>query len=404
MRGSTTTVGASKTRVYLDQNVFSHMVRFDGDWRTSPYATVLKKHESRAEVWLSPALAVELILCPDKLLRRKLAESMLELSQGRRMMSDFATEAVRGLLAYTDAAFGSTVTNLAYVDYYDQTLKQIFIGSIALMACGLEPDRGVIDDLTRMKLEGRWLRAEAGCDPGEWVKRVLDCAQHLRLTVGPARSELSVKPLQELVAEIHEFETRTRRIEAKDRNVVERHRADFVLAYAIGDVFGSLASTLGRLPCDFVSTFELDAMLANWTVVGQRLGTAATYVLGKELEFTPEMINEIIRSMWSAGRGIPIAEISQEVLLRDYMDRLNETPKELAQRVKKEGDSLPTDSLTFDADHGALALTKAHVFVTRDQVLLNSCKTISEKYSSKIKWKCDVVFSPEQLDKALASH
>ena len=94
--------------------------------------------------------------------------------------------------------------------------------------------------------------------------------------------------------------------------------------------------------------------------------------------------------------------MAQEVLFRDYVDRLNESDKERKERLEQQGAGIPTDSLTFDADHAALALSQINVFVTRDQVLLNSCKAVAKAWADTLEWECTPVFSPDQFDKALS--
>jgi hypothetical protein len=391
-----------KTRIYLDQNAFSHIARAKGDWRENPYAQVLKKHEAIAEVWVSPTHVVELTLCPDSSLRKRLAEIMLALSSGRRMMGDYGALVVAGFLAYVESRCAGSISSRSYVEYYDETLKQVFLGALALMAMGHEPNPSVIERVTRLKVESRWLRAEAGKDPHSWVAAVKECASELRLTAGPARPELSAKTLEALVTEIHDFEQQAQRIDKKDRIAVDKERALFVRAYAVGDVFDALASTFCQLPGDLLLTFNFSLLANNWTDMSTKLKCRP---LPKDP--TPDnldlwMLEELVRSLWKhENGGVSVARLAQEALLRDYVDRLNESEKDRDERIRKEGESLPTDSLTFDADHAGLALGNVHVFVTRDQVLLNSCKTIAKAWTEPLKWQCESVFSPEQLDKSI---
>lgn len=395
------TATKDKTRTYLDQNAFSHIARTQGDWRENPYAQVLKKHEDTAEVWVSPTHVVELTLCPDASLRKRLAEIMLALCSGRRMMRDYGTLVVHGFLAYVEAACPGGIASRSYVEHYDEALKQVFLGALALMATGHDPNPEVVARVTRLKVVNRWLRAEAGKDPHAWVAAVKDCAKELRLTTGPARPEVDVKQLDQLVTEIREFEEQAERIEKKDRAVVEKERELFVRAYAVGDVFDALGATFGQLPGDLLLTFNFSRLADEWPSVSAKLKCP---LLPKEQ--SPDshalwILETLVRSLWSPERGISTARLAQEALFRDYVDRLNESEKERKERLAQEGAGMPTDSLTFDADHAALALSNINVFVTRDQVLLNSCKTVAKAWAETLKWECQPVFTPEQLDKAL---
>jgi hypothetical protein len=231
---------------------------------------------------------------------------------------------------------------------------------------------------------------------------VKDCAKELRLTPGPARPELSGRALDALVSEIRELEAQGRRIDQKDRIAVEKERALFVRAYAVGDVFEALSATFGQLPGDLILTFDFSRLAAEWpNVVAKLKCRPLPNETGPDLQAW--MLEELVRSLWHPDNGgVTAARLAQEVLLRDYVDRLNESDKERAERIAKDGEGLPTDSLTFDADHAALALSHVNVFVTRDQVLLNSCKTVSSAWAERLKWQCCPVFTPEQLRKSLA--
>src|SRR5579883_1915993 len=171
-----------RVRVYLDQNVHSHIARGGPDWAKTEYAALLLgKLADVAEVWISPTHIVETLLCPASDLRRALAASMLALAEGRRMLPDYSTLLVNGFLAFVERACAEGILGREYPEHYDFTLKQQFLGATAMMALGYAPNPEVVQDITRLKLEGRCLRAEAGCDPHKWVAQVKDAAKSLRL-------------------------------------------------------------------------------------------------------------------------------------------------------------------------------------------------------------------------------
>lgn len=395
-------ISKDKTRVYLDQNVFSHIAREETDWCDDPYVRVLLRHSAHAEVWVSPTHVMELMLCRDTALRQRLAGVMLSLCEGRRMMRDYGSVVVAGFLTLVEHWCAGSISSRSYAKYYDETLKQLFLGGLALMATGHIPNSSVIEQLTRMKVENRWLRAEAGKEPHSWVAAVKDCATGLRLTANPARPELAEKTLDTLVTEIRDFERQAQRIDKKDRATVERERGLLVRAYAVGDVFEAISTTFGQLAGDLLLTFNFDHLAAEWASVSEKLRCSPLPKGPAPDHHAFWMLEELIRCLWhKENGGVSAARLSQEVVFRDYLDRLNETGKDREERLSRESGSLPTDSLTFDADHAALALGSINVFVTRDQVLLNSCKTVAKSWADELHWECRSVFSPEQLDKAL---
>lgn len=70
--------------VYLDQNVFGHMLD-KGNWKKHSIGAVLDAHADTAGVWISPTHVLELSQASDHKRRADLARLMLELSDARRM-------------------------------------------------------------------------------------------------------------------------------------------------------------------------------------------------------------------------------------------------------------------------------------------------------------------------------
>jgi hypothetical protein len=118
------------------------------------------------------------------------------------------------------------------------------------------------------------------------------------------------------------------------------------------------------------------------------------------------MLTEAAKSLWDANNGVVVAaEIAQGVIVGHYAERLNERGRERKERLKRERatNKLPTDSLTFDADHASLALRRADVFVTQDLNLAEVSEKLAEGLKSMIGWRCAVVGAPEGLRAALSS-
>jgi len=168
-----------------------------------------------------------------------------------------------------------------------------------------------------------------GKDPHAWIAAVKTCAEELRLAPVPTRPELAAKSRQELVSEIRGFEAQARRIEKKDRVAVEKERDLVVRAYSIGDVFEALDATFGQLTGDLAFTFDFELLEAEWPAVVSRL---KCHPLPTEPEPGPRallMLEELVRSLWRADNGgVTAARLAQEVLIRDYLDRLNESQGE----------------------------------------------------------------------------
>lgn len=118
------------------------------------------------------------------------------------------------------------------------------------------------------------------------------------------------------------------------------------------------------------------------------------------------MLTEAAKSLWDPNNGVVVAaDIAQGVIVGHYAERLNERGRERKERLKRERatNKLPTDSLTFDADHASLALRRADVFVTQDLNLAEVSEPLAQGLQSKIGWRCAVVGDPDGLRTTLAS-
>jgi len=180
-----------------------------------------------------------------------------------------------------------------------------------------------------------------------------------------------------------------------------------VRAYAVGDVFEALGATFDKLPGDLLFTFNFAALADVWTTEFVQKRGCAPLPAGKQLlDHSTWMIGEAAKSFWRPENGtIVAAEIAQGVIVGHYLERLNERGRERKRRLEHERKAvqLPTDSLTFDADHASLALRRADVFVTLDANLGEISSKLAAGLAEKIEHKCAVVGTAAELRLALAA-
>lgn len=176
-------------------------------------------------------------------------------------------------------------------------------------------------------------------------------------------------------------------------------------AYIVGDILEALGVVFNKLPGDVICTFNHTALVEAWPdeFVGKR--RCPSLPSGEDsFEHLEWMLIEAAKSFWHPENGtIFAAEIAQAVLIGHYARQLNERGRERKKRRDREQDKLPTDSVTFDADHASLALRSADVFVTFDRILCEISDKLSENLATKMRWKCTVVQTPDELRAALAS-
>lgn len=393
-------MSAEKPLVYLDQNVLSVMVREEGGWKASEYGRILTSEFPNAEVWISPSHVVELSLHPDAKERSSLASMMLDMTDVRRMAPDYIFEVFEGFLQYLEAGCPNVLRTRAYVDSAANQTSQLFLAALALMATGRQLRSEVIQRLTRQKVESRYLRAEASAEPDAWLDKVEEAAKRLQLVHGDPRPDVTAKSLDVLKAEILAFEDQAVRI--KDRNRLIKLAPQIVRAYSVGDVMEALGEIFGKLPGDLFFTFNFENLEGQWPELVKRWG-CHPLPTGTDVDSSTWMIAEAAQSLWRARGGVVAADIAQEVIIGHYLERLNERGRERKERLEPERkwDQLPTDSLTFDADHASLALRRTEVFVTHDRNLATIAKRIAKWLATQIKWECAVVSDTKELRDAL---
>lgn len=397
-------MSAEKPVVYLDQNVLSIMVRDPGGWRASPYGEILSKEFPEAEPWISPSHVVELLLHPVDAERAAMANMMLEMTDVRRMAPDYASEVVEGFVEHLQKACPNVLVSRTYVDDARTSTCEMFLAALALMATGRTPRSEIVQSVIRAKVEGRWLRAEANANPDEWMDKVENAAKNLALVHGDPRPDITAKTLSDLATEIREFEDRAER---GNRDRLRKLAPTIVRAYAVGDVFEALGVIFRRFPADVLFTFNFDELAKCWQAEFQWKRKCPPLPHGLPLfDRGTWMLTEAAKSLWDANNGVVVAaEVAQGVILGHYAERLNERGRERKQRLKREraANQIPTDSLTFDADHASLALRRADVFVTRDLNLLEVSTGLAGGLESKIGWRCSVVGDPQTMRAALAA-
>lgn len=399
-----TTVERPSLRVYLDQNILSPMAMHPGGWQASEIGHELAQF-GRANVWITPAHVVELLLHPNSAQRCTLANAMLDLSDATRMGPDYAYEVMDGFLAYVERACPGAMLSREYLDHARETDCQLFLGALALLACGREPSGAIVRSVTRLKLANRWLRARAGTAPDDWLRRVREGAQQLVLAHPDSNADVAEMSERDLARMIRDAEERAVRLRPEQRRALKRDEDSVVRAYSVADTMDAFNVVFGRLPGDVSLTLNFALLEQNWSRIQrvfkcQELPTSA----GESKEGW--IVNELIRGLWHVPHPVAAADIAQRVLLEHYLDRLNERGADREERLRQERQGgehgkLPVDGLTFDADHASFALRRAHVFVTRDRLLHDICRKFVNVRGAQLGWSCRVVSDARGLGEAL---
>ena len=121
-------------RVYLDQNVFGHILDHGQDWRQHPLVTLLEESPDKAAVYVSPTHVLELSLCSDHTRRQQLAEIMLHLCGAKRIWSGSDFCLVHSFGLFLDSFVPGAYNPSLFVSKYEQNAVKLCQGHLALFA------------------------------------------------------------------------------------------------------------------------------------------------------------------------------------------------------------------------------------------------------------------------------
>lgn len=366
--------------VYLDQNVYGAMLDAGGDWRASPYGKVLIDATStgKAEVWVSPTHVLELMLINDSSRMQTLARMMLDLSAHRRMLRSYEFEVVEWMLLGLGNILAGSVRDRTEVEFRSLHVQTASLGALALMGLGVRPPQQTIDQVVMTKLVNRVIAARGLADLDGWIAAmkaaVAGKSEVLFALVQVDESDRSV-----LLAELATLELQAEKLRAASRGRLQKERKNFVRAYSAWSIAEAYVAVFrSRLFTEV--TLDLDALVGRWASLYTEFRSRP--IPEGEADARSWVLREVVRGM--GEQGLVPATIAAEVYFLDW------------ERSATEGKP-PTDGLTFDMDHGALALCNADIFVTRDTKLRDLCTNVSKQMRECGIKAASVAGSPEEL-------
>lgn len=382
------------TSVYLDQNVFGHLLD-KGDWKTHPIGKLLDENKETVGVWVSPTHVIELSQATDHNRRAKLARLMLELCGAKRMWhgSDFHLIEMFG--AFLNSHIPGAFDPIPFFDTYKDDAARMWLGYLGLLAAVEDYQLGPGGEtIRRWKRESHLLHCRVAADPMAQIGKLITAAQQLSTTPDPDPMGLGDLTDDELEAEIATHRGAAASVDKKDiRDALskfQKHRKDVVRVYGAIDIGMALQSVF-KLPCDLDLTFNAEALVKGWPSLQSATGVGplpavVTSVPPAQLRGDRAALIFILNAAIEAAAnvGLAAASIGYYALLRELEVCIN-------------NGIVPTDGAALDVDHATAALSYS-VFVCRDQKLQSNVSTFLNAF--KVAGH-EAVFDAKQLKKAL---
>lgn len=391
---------SSKVRsIYLDQNIYGRMFeQGDGDWRVSSFGKLLleARDSERAQVWISPTNVIETMQTSDPARRRAIADAMLELVDARRMYWGFEFEVIDELLFFLDQHAPGAVRTRDHVEYHAGTMRQIWLGGLALLRA---TDRlrleGAISDLHRLKLTNQLLHARLASDANGWVDRMIKSVEGWETTRDNVFAEYDGMSATQLSDEVENLRSAVKKLDGKHLERLKKNRKEIAAAYGAIETGLVLHRTL-PLSGSLELTIDALAIRSAWPKMQKELGAPG---LPKEVAVapaeelgpcSPKYYQTLEAALRVAGRALLVAALGYEVVIQELQKCVNDK-------------DLPTEGLTFDADHAAV-LKRVDIFVTRDKKFGETLKSLSKIVEGQTspKHSPKVVATEEQLRAVLA--
>lgn len=384
--------------IYLDQSIYSKMLSEqmseDGE---SGFAQVLQDFQGsgKAEVWLSPTHVIETAQTTDIQVRQRLASTMLNLIQARRMWCGYEFEAIDDFFSFLTLFAPDAIRAPEYFIRHSEASRQIWLGGLALLSAYPEIRiDNVIDTLALAKARNQLLHATFAANPNRWVNHMIRTVRGGTI----ANEYVDVcagKSFEQIRSEISQLSSKACRLSKSDLRLLNKERETIARAYGAMEINRLLPMTF-RLPMEILIVFDVPHIVSNWSklqalVPCGPLPIRVRKASQKELLSDPAILQTVIQHAVRAAAkvGLISTELSFQIILRDLQKCINDK-------------EIPTGGLVFDADHAA-ALKRFDIIATADTNLFDSLGTMARSIEkrSQARLKRNVVTNANQLEKTL---
>lgn len=381
-------------KVYLDQNVFGHMLDSGSDWHKHPLAiALLQTHCHIAQCWISPTHIIEVMQCTDPARRQSLAKIMLEIIGARRMWfgSDFlmVEKFAEFLNSHVPGAFNPD----PFFNEYKINAERLWLGYLGLLAASQEfPNGPGVEKVRLLKAQTELIHARIASDPDNYIDRIVKAARDFETTLNPDPLGLSSMTLEQIEQEILNLRDIKTRPTQQTIMRLKKERSHIAATYGAVDIGGAINAVF-RMPCDLELTFNAPLIVKNWSNIKKLTGCVSLpkeIVMEEEGELRSNQ-NHVITVLRccihaAACARLHVASIGYYTLLRELEVKLNQ-------------EELPKGSVTLDVDH-AISCLAFDVFVCHDKALHENMRAFINGNNLKEK---AVIRESHELDKLIAN-
>jgi hypothetical protein len=384
--------------VYLDQSAYGRMLR-SGDWRKSAIGAVLLEAQAagRAQIWAGPTNVIETIQATDPTVRKALASMILDLIDAKRIWWGHEFEAIQDFFTFLTKFAPGAIRYREYFDDRGLVARQTWLGALALTASTSGAHLGpLVESLRHTKALNRLLHARFALAPDEWVERMVIAAETLETTNDDPLADLDQLTTAEIEKEIGQLTARAAQLNRRTAAKLDKHRSMIARSYG-GIEIGALLGAVFALPLELELTFDIPHIISRWPEIQSATGCKS---LPKDIIEADErdklgdasiarrVITQLIHA--SARKGLMTTYLGAQVIILEMQRCMNAR-------------EIPSGGLSFDADHAA-ALVRHHVFVTHDEWLIASLKTMAKwvEEQTASQWQPTIVDTPKQLERVLS--
>jgi hypothetical protein len=388
-------------KVYLDQNIYGHMLDAHTPWQKGAMAKVLLDAQSsqKAMVWAGTSNAVEALQASDPARRRALAAIMLDLIGSRRMWHGYAFEVVWEFMQLLDATLPQSIRCPQYFHFHSQATVRDYLGILGLLVATGSVNEDIVSEIKRDKLSNMLAHARFAADPSQWIESMLLFVEGKSMSAPDPWAGIDKLTIEEIEKEIEVQSQSIQKLGKKNQEKLNKQRGNIARVYGTHEIGACLDSVL-PLPHELDIVFHIPWLVAHWNEIMGALGTGPLpkdiIEAGPEgvLDIPGSVVRVLQHAIYASGNATPtgglyVPTLAYQVILREMQQSFNDL-------------KLPTGGLTFDADHAA-ALLRFDILVCRDVAFAENCKTLAKQLEkwSKGKLLPEVVATPDQLHNAI---
>lgn len=399
-------------RVYLDQCAVSHLCNDAAiPWDKTPTGKVIRRRmtDKKLETWISPAHALETLLCADfdpdnrpthtaKVEKRqRIARTLLDVSEAKRMLPSYEFILVEEFMAFLANIAPDCVRTRAVYRHFREHNKQMFLGIVALLAAYRDLDRPeAVETTLREKISTRLQHSRFAKDPDSFIDGMIETAKEFRLAPQDAWKDMDEKPLAELLTEIEANLHGAKPLSKTAKTRLQKSKGEVAAAYGAAEI-GHALDVVFEDRLLTAMTFDIGEIKKHWGTFEALIGNPVS------------MPGELFRATTDEHFWDPeVVELSLRTLFRHAARHVLLSPRIVNHVVIGEVEmalydgEIPSAGVGFDSAHAAI-LHHVDVFMTTDNHLANLARRAAELIQKETRKKLQVtiVTTADQLAAAV---